>query len=67
MNGAYRGSLYLRSGRLHKAESCVRIRLGLSQNVSDLKTETIVIWRSKMQSQGLRLQDTAVGVVTSNL
>ena len=27
MNGACRGSLYLHSGRLHKVESCVQIRL----------------------------------------
>ena len=53
MNGACRENLYLRSGRLHKAESCVQIRLRLSQNASDLKTETIAIWQSKMQSQGL--------------
>ena len=53
MNGACRGSLYLRSGRSRKAESCVQIRLRLSQNASDLKTETIAIWRFKMQSQGL--------------
>ena len=53
MNGVCRGSLYLRSGRLRKVESCVQIRLRLSQNTSDLKTETIAIWWSKMQSQGL--------------
>ena len=53
MNGACRGSLYLHSGRSRKAESCVQIRLRLSHNASDLKTETIVIWRFKMQSQGL--------------
>ena len=39
MNGACRGSLYLRYGRLRKAESCVQIRLRLSQNASDLKTD----------------------------
>ena len=53
MNGVCRGSLHLRSGRSRKAESCVQIRLRLSQNASDLKTETIAMWRSKMQSQGL--------------
>ena len=53
MNGACRGSLYLRSDRSRKAEACVRIHLRLSQNTSDLKMETIAIWRSKMQSQGL--------------
>ena len=52
MNEACRGSLYLRSGRSRKAESCVHIRLRLLQNASDLKTETIPMWRSKMQSQG---------------
>ena len=44
MNGACRGSLYLRSGRSRKAESCMQI----NQNASDLKTESIAIWRSKM-------------------
>ena len=53
MNGVCRGSLYLRFGRSRKAESCVQICLRLSQNESDLKTETITIWQSKMQSQGL--------------
>ena len=52
MNGACRGSLYLCSGRSHKAESCVQIHLRPLQNESDLKTETIAMWRSKMQSQG---------------
>ena len=50
MNGACRGSLYLGFGR---SESCMQIRLRLSQNASNLKTETIAIWQSKMQSQGL--------------
>ena len=53
MNGACKGSLYLHSGRSRKAESCVQIRLRLSQNASDLKTETMTIWQSKMQSQDL--------------
>ena len=53
MNEERRGSMYLRSDRSHKAESCVLICLTLSQNASDLKTETIMIWRSKMQPQGL--------------
>ena len=43
MNGACRGSLYLCSGKSRKVESCVRIRLRLSQNASDLKTETMVV------------------------
>ena len=60
MNEECRGSLYLRSGRSRKVESCIQIRLRLSQNASNLKTETIMIWRSKMQSQGLSISLSSV-------
>ena len=39
MNGACRGSLYLRSGRSCKVETCIQIHLKLSQSRNDPKTE----------------------------